>query len=233
MLDSPLKRWLTRFWRVPRVDRDYKTLSVAETFRGIYRTKVWGDNGKAFYSGEGSLGPVLDEYCASLVRFISDHQVRSIVDLGCGDFAVGKELVQASGISYTGVDVVPELIEHHRATVDNARVTFVCADITRDPLPPADLYLIRQVLQHLSNSEIGQVLANLRGGAMVLISEDVALHPKWFNLDKFHGPDVRSYNGSGVYLDQPPFSLPVFEVWNIPLTTNTVLRTVLVERARS
>lgn len=166
------------------------------------------------------------------MKFIRDHQIESIVDLGCGDFAVGKQIVEASGVRYTGIDVVPELIEHHNNTVRDPRVNFRCADITSDLLPAADLCLVRQVLQHLSNDEIVKVLANLRNCSRVLISEDVPSHPKSFNRDKPHGPDVRSYYGSGVYVERPPFSLAVSNIWDLPLTDNSMLRTALLEPSR-
>ncbi len=220
-----------RFWRLPRIDRTYKRLSIAETFRNIYLMKTWGDNGEAFCSGEGSHGPVSEQYCASVVRFICDHHVQSVVDLGCGDFAVGKRIVEASDVRYTGIDVVPELIEYHKRSEHDPRVSFLCADITNDPLPAADLYLVRQVLQHLSNREIAMVLGNLGKGSRVLISEDVPAHAKWFNADKPHGPDVRSYYGSGVYVDRPPFSRTVVKLWDFPLTESTSLRTVLLDQS--
>jgi predicted TPR repeat methyltransferase len=40
---------------------------------------------------------------------MTERNVRSVVDLGCGDFRVGR-LIAASGVSYTGVDVVEPLI---------------------------------------------------------------------------------------------------------------------------
>jgi SAM-dependent methyltransferase len=205
---------------------------VAETFQNIYRAKAWGDNGGPFCSGSGSRGPVSEQYCAFVLKFIRDHHVQSIVDLGCGDFAVGKHIVEASGVRYTGIDVVPELIEHHKNTVHNPRVSFRCSDITTELLPAADLCLVRQVLQHLSNDEIMKVLANLRNFSRVLISEDVPGHPKSFNRNKPHGPDVRSYYGSGVYLERPPFSCSVREIWELPLTQKSLLRTALLEPNR-
>jgi len=51
-------------------------------------------------------------------------------------------------------------------------------------LPAADLYLVRQVLQHLSNEEIAKVIANLGNARRVLISEHLPAHPKSFNRDK-------------------------------------------------
>jgi SAM-dependent methyltransferase len=233
MIRNLIKSVYVRRWILPRIHRTYKTLSMAETFRSIYRTKAWGDNGAPFCSGGGSCGPVSEQYCAFLVKFIRDHQVQSVVDLGCGDFAVGHKVVKASGVRYTGIDVVPELIEFHKSSVQDPRVSFHCADITNDQLPPADLCLIRQVLQHLSNDEISKVLANLRNFPRILISEDVPVHPKSFNRDKPHGPDVRAYCGSGVYVERPPFSANVTEMWELPLTANSVLRTTLLDQTDS
>jgi SAM-dependent methyltransferase len=227
-----LKDLRLRLWILPRMHKTYGELSVAETFRTIYRTRAWGDNGTPFTSGTGSSGPVSEQYCAAVVEFIRDHQVQSVVDLGCGDFAVGSRIVEATGVKYTGIDVVPELIEHHKNTVRDPRVSFQCADITSDPLPLADLCLLRQVLQHLSNDEIKKVLANIESFATVLVSEDVPRNPSSYNRDKPHGPDVRSYWQSGVYIDQPPFSRPVSELWSFDLRREALLRTVLLNRAR-
>jgi SAM-dependent methyltransferase len=221
------------FRNLARVHRTYKALSVAETFRNIYRTKAWGDNGTPFCSGAGSCGPVSKQYCAFVTKLILDHQVQSVVDLGCGDFTVGKQIVEASGVRYIGVDIVPELIEHHKSTVHDPRISFHCADIINDPLPQADLCLVRQVLQHLSNEEIMKVLANLRNFPRILISEDVPVHPKSFNRNKLHGPDVRSYWGSGVYVERPPFSEVISEISELPLTNNSVLRTALLVKTGS
>jgi SAM-dependent methyltransferase len=207
--------------------RIYSDLPLPEAFRRIYRTKTWGDDGERFHSGSGSRGQACEQYCASVIEFIRNHRVTSVADLGCGDFSVGRRIVEATGVRYIGIDVVPELIEHHKNTVRNPLVSFQCADITSDPLPAAGLCLIRQVLQHLDNQEIAKALANLGGFSWVLISEHVPVHPKSINRDKPHGPDVRVRYGSGVYVEQPPFSMPAAELWNFPIKKNSMLRTVL------
>jgi hypothetical protein len=78
-----------------------------------------------------------------------------------------------------------------------------------------------------------KVLANLRNFSQILISEDVPVHPESFNRDKPHGPDVRAYYGSGVYVERPPFSMPVAEFWEIPLTDNSLLKSVLLDQTAS
>lgn len=229
MLRTRLKDFYVRHIVLPRIHRTYKALSVQETFQTIYRTKKWGDVGTPFCSGSGSRGPASEHYCEHVIKLIQQSDVKSVIDLGCGDFAVGKKIVDATDIQYTGVDVVPELIEYHKQTSQNERTHFLYADITRDALPDADLCLVRQVFQHLSNREISDALANLGHFRRVLISEDVPERPKSINRDKPHGPDVRSYYGSGVYLDQPPFSLRITAHWGFPLSETNLLRVVLLE----
>jgi SAM-dependent methyltransferase len=230
MIGNPIRSTYLRLRSLRKKHRIYNDLSLPDTFRRIYSTKTWGDDGQQFYSGSGSRGPVAERYCASVIEFIREHRVRSVVDLGCGDFSVGRRIVEASGVRYTGIDVVPELIEHHRSSVRNPLASFLLADITSDPLPSADLCLIRQVLQHLSNQEIARALANLGSFSSVLISEGVPVRPKSMNRDKPHGPDVRALYGSGVYIEKPPFSMPVAELWSFPLKKNSLLRTVLLRQ---
>lgn len=55
---------------LPRIHRTYGTLSVAETFQRIYRTKAWGDNGVPFSSGHGSCGLTSERYTTAVLKFI-------------------------------------------------------------------------------------------------------------------------------------------------------------------
>ena len=229
MIRKLLGRARRRLWPSPMDHSQYERLSVPETFRKIYRNRVWGNNGEPFYSGPGSHGAASDLYCAAVSAFIRENGIRSLVDLGCGDFAVGRRIVDATEAQYIGVDVVPELIQYHTQRSQGPRVRFVCANIITDELPVADLCLVRQVLQHLTNQEIATVLRRLARFPRVLITEDLPLDPTSINHDMTHGPEVRSDFGSGVYVDQPPFSLAVKEIARFPLSETCVLRTVLVE----
>lgn len=97
-------------------------------------------------------------------------------------------------------------------------VRFLCRDITRDPLPDAELCVIRQVLQHLSNREIEKILDQVRKYPYVLITEHVVRKrsAKQYNRDKVHGGQTRVVSGSGVYLDEAPFNLEIKTVLKIP-----------------
>lgn len=229
MIRSVLNRVFPGRLRSPMDHSEYEKLSVEDTFRTIYRKRVWGSNGQQFYSGPGSHGPASDKYCDAITEFIREQEIQRVIDLGCGDFSVGRRIVEGAEAEYIGVDVVSELIAHHSKTFVDPRVSFFCANIITDDLPVADLCLIRQVLQHLTNDEIAEVLKRLAHFPKVIIAEDIPLQPISFNHDMTHGPDARADFGSGVYLDKPPFSLPVTEIAEVPLTETRILRIVLVD----
>jgi Methyltransferase domain len=222
-INSRLRSWrLTRF---------YKSLSVKDAFAEIYNSGFWGTReGARFCSGEGSSREdLVNPYCAEVEKFIDSHHIQNLVDLGCGDFNVGSRLRTHVG-TYTGVDVVPALIEYNQKQFGDKDVAFKCLNIIDDDLPEGDLCLIRQVLQHLSNAQIELVLPKLARYEFVIVTEHVYEGPGFKpNMDKPQGPGTRIPRQSGVYLDAPPFNKTATLLRMIPVTTNEILRMVILE----
>jgi SAM-dependent methyltransferase len=181
--------------------------TAADIFREIYEHRRWGGDQGDFHSGSGSTIEHAQLYAPVIKRFIDEHDVRHVIDLGCGNFRIGAQLIDNNNVRYTGIDIVRSLIESNRRQHGDQRVRFECLDIIEDELPEGDLCLIRQVLQHLSNQQISRVLANVERYRYVIVTEHYpapgALRAK--NLDKPCGEDVRIYDGSAVFLDAPPF----------------------------
>ena len=228
-------RTMRRKWRFEQDRRHFKrlfrSLPTGEAFAEIYRTGAWGSvEGEKFYSGPGSSPEFATPYAQWVNHFVKEQGLHHIVDLGCGDFRVGRLLHTSSEVRYTGVDVVADVVRHHQEHFQNEYVEFRCANIVEDELPNGDLCLIRQVLQHLSNNEISIVLNACSRYRYVLITEDVYgganVHP---NLDKPAGWDTRIHERSGVYLDQPPFNLQVRTVMELPAPDMEIVRTMLLE----
>jgi hypothetical protein len=95
-------------------------------------------------------------------------------------------------------------------------------DIVAEPIPSGDVYLVRQVFQHLSNDDITHVLHKLQGSPCVIVTEGQPSKlsgPK--NRDKTAGGNTRfdtaTGSGSGVYLDEPPFSLNLQELCRVEI----------------
>ena len=185
------------------------TRTIRDVFTRAYAKNQWGGDRGQFCSGTGSSDRQAAPYAEMVKGFIRENAIQSIVDLGCGDFVVGRAL-QLKGLRYVGIDIVEELIARNQRLYATDEISFLCLDIITDELPGADLCLIRQVFQHLSNTEILSVLGKIARFQHVMVTEhypgpSVAAAP---NVDKPHGSDTRIYDNSAVYLDQPPFSVP-------------------------
>lgn len=197
-------------------------MTTEETFSEIYRRGLWGDG-----SGTGSGDQVSSTYCELVVRFALERGIKRVVDIGCGDFRVGRHIAD-SGLEYIGVDVVPDVIERNQSLFGRAGIKFLCLNAIVEKPPPASLCLIRQVLQHLSNAEITSVLDNCCDYAEILVTEHLPVGDIVPNKDKPHGPDTRVSDQSGVFLDLPPFSRRIEMMLEVPYSSEEVLRTVLI-----
>jgi SAM-dependent methyltransferase len=181
------------------------------------------EEGASFFSGAGSRGACADTYVASISKILQRHRQETdqplrVVDLGCGDFSIGRRLLAATEhIAYIGCDIVPELIQAHSAGARDLRASFQELDIVTDDLPDGDICLVREVLQHLCNADVLRVLEKLGKYDEVYVTEarpaTLAGPP---NPDKPSGPGVRwdwrAGHGRGIELDQPPFNLQVQEI---------------------
>ena len=193
-------------------DRRNARRSAQEVFSDVYRRAAWGSRSDGTgSSGFGSADPMVTEPYVDLIRrFLqSNGSDVTVVDLGCGDYQIGRRLVPFCG-RYIGVDVVPELIERHRRENTAANVDFCCLDIAQDELPAGDVCLVRQVLQHLSNREISRVVDKLSQYRCTFVTEHQPTSSSRVvpNRDIVHGGRIRLLDNSGVYLDETPFDIP-------------------------
>lgn len=193
-------------------DRRLAAASVEKVFTDIYANNVWGGVKGEFCSGDGSRDEqIISAYIQMVAEKTKAHNLQSseFVDLGCGDFRVGELLLPLCK-KYLGVDVVRTLIDSLTSEYGNEKVAFEVLNIVEDALPAGDVCFIRQVLQHLSNKEIKAILQKLNKYKLVFITEHYPCDNPAIvvNIDKVHGGCVRVSNNSGVYLTEPPFSLP-------------------------
>lgn len=187
-------------------------MPTEQVFTEIYEKNKWGGVPGEFCSGSGSSNAhVVSAYVSMLVERATREGFldRTFVDLGCGDFRVGKHLLPLCS-HYVGVDIVKSLVQLNQKYFGSATTRFAHLDIVKDELPGGDVCFIRQVFQHLSNEQISAVLPKLRRYTWIFITEhyphdNEEIRP---NLDKVHGGDVRVYENSGVYLSEPPFCVP-------------------------
>ena len=168
--------------------------NLRNAFEEIYRQDRW-TNG----SGPGSAPSSTIEYRAFVERFINENNVRSVTDLGCGDWQFSR-LMDWSNIDYVGYDLVGFLIERNRKEYGRDNIRFEQMDDIRD-LPGGDLLLSKEVLQHLPNGVIGDYLAEIRQKYKFALLTN-AIEPIE-NANR----DIEAGDWRPLRLDQPPFAI--------------------------
>jgi hypothetical protein len=201
--------------KLAAIRRKHARLSVQQVFIDIYRRKLWGRanaHSSTFFSGAGSHDTaIVSPYVDAVQNFLSSLPVKpDVVDLGCGDFAVGSKL-RSYCRTYIACDIVPDLIENNRMQFERMGVDFRLIDLSENELPKGDVVFIRQVLQHLSNDLICKAVSKIAQNYRYLILTEHLPEDRNFipNLDKPVGPDMRLEINSGVVLTKSPFHLAV------------------------
>jgi hypothetical protein len=131
---------------------------AANVFRDIYVGNAW--DGTESVSGPGSTMAATANIRAALPGLIDELGINVLLDVPCGDaFWIGQCL--PPGLRYIGGDVVPEIVAHNKKTRPEMG-TFDVLDLVNDPLPKADLILVRDCFIHLPNKMVRQALENIK-----------------------------------------------------------------------
>lgn len=225
-------RW-QRF-RFAREQAHARGRPLGDVFEEIYEKDLWANaaDGARYSSGPGSLPDATRDYEDFVVDYLCRHpDIQRLVDIGCGDFQVASRILEKLGrpVRYVGCDIAANVVAYNRARHGRDGVEFLNLDVTRDPLPPGDIVMIREVFQHLSNDAITAALANLkRSFAYAIVTEAQPLQPVSPNLDIVSGYRTRDGLNSGVFLELAPFNLTIVDQMSVEASPSEVLRTTLV-----
>lgn len=157
-------------------------------------------------SGLGSTPAYTAGYRAFLEQFMRTHDIRSVLDVGCGDWQFSK-LVDWGDREYVGVDEVKTLVERLNAEHGGPRRKFV----TKLPARTFNLAICKDVMIHLPNGEVSKLLTKLERHGHLLLVNDFAPAP---NTDCERG-GYRALN-----ITAEPFSLNAELVYTFPRLNN-------------
>jgi hypothetical protein len=204
VMRSFIRRLRVEYWR-----RQFRGMGPEDIFTCIYLKNYWGGKKREFFSGNGSRDfNILNPYVNSVTDYLEKRSTSvNAVDIGCGDFYLGRHLVHLTD-SYSACDIVKPLIENNKRLYQAKNLTFMVLNAIDDPLPEGNIVFIRQVFQHLGNEEIQKILAKLAQYEIWIVTEHLPSIGHFTpNIDKPTGPDIRLAYKSGVVLTEPPFNI--------------------------
>jgi len=130
-------------------------------FENIYKNNIWNEKMTHIpRSGPGSSLECTESFRSFLNIFIDKNELKSVVDLGCGDLTWIK-YTKAFMLDYTGIDITKSLIEEHKINYPTKK--FYNKDIVKDEIPECDLIIIRDVIFHMKVKDIMDLFENIKG----------------------------------------------------------------------
>ncbi len=143
----------------------YKFLRISlmnknKKFFYIYTSKYWQNMTDGSLSGGGSNDISTHNIKKSLSEFIKYNNIKSIIDIPCGDWKWMSEF-DLSDLEYFGYDIFDDLILDNQRKYTKKNITFDVKNLVNEKLPKSDLIIIRDLLVHLDHTDIIKCLTNL------------------------------------------------------------------------
>jgi SAM-dependent methyltransferase len=175
------------------IKRKYET-----EFSQIYSSKYWSSQESV--SGGGSSIASTKEIRCQLPILLKKYRITSLLDVPCGDFHWMSK-IDLTGVSYTGGDIVKEVISANVERYRSAHLKFLHADIIHERLPYADCVFCRDCLVHLPLYDCLKALDNfVRSGSKYLLATT-------FTGQK-HNADIAAGKWRPLNLQIAPFFFP-------------------------
>jgi hypothetical protein len=133
---------------------------MEKIFTEIYETNLWGNNNNIKYSGSSGGGSTIDYnkdlYIPFLRNYIIENNIKSVVDLGCGDFLCGELIYKDLNIKYTGYDAYKKLVDYNIENYKIPNLSFNHLDFytNKETIIKSDICILKDVLQHWKVEEI-------------------------------------------------------------------------------
>jgi hypothetical protein len=158
MIRIPALGFLDKVRRFTPIFRHLRYGGYKGVFAWIYKTNAWGDDESA--SGYGSNLKYTENIRGEIPKLIGQFKIKTFLDAPCGDYHWFQLVQRDPSVLYIGGEIVPELVQRNHDKYASENTRFKVLDITRQPLPVADMWLCRNCLFHLSNRDILRVISN-------------------------------------------------------------------------
>jgi hypothetical protein len=170
--------------------------SPEDIFSHVHDINEWGDAESV--SGTGSNLRQTQKLRRELPALLKDINAKTLLDAPCGDLNWMKELSLPIE-RYIGVDVVTKIVEENQRRYTSERRRFLQLDITKDPLPAADVILCRDCLVHLSHKKIEAAISQFKQSRATYLLTTTFPH-----IEK--NKNIGTGGWRPINLEKPPFN---------------------------
>jgi SAM-dependent methyltransferase len=159
-------------------------------------------------SGSGSALAAAAQTLALLDEITQGLSIRTILDLGCGDWNWMKEAhwhCEATLIQYIGWESNSELVDQLQQRFGRPGISFHLKDVVMDAFPTADLMICRDVLFHLPRKLALRVVDKIARAGGLLLATTYPNEP--VNSEIVSYLPIENWGYYPINLDIPPFNL--------------------------
>jgi SAM-dependent methyltransferase len=167
-------------------------------FRYAHEHNLW--HGPETRSGPGSSLNQTAVIAQALPQLCQRYEIRTLLDVPCGTFH-WMACVDLGNTQYIGGDLLPEVVAEAKRQYGTDHRLFIELDLTRSPLPDADLLLCRDCFVHLSYADIARAIDNIRRSTLTYM-----LTTTFPAETQYH--DIVTGDWRPVNLEASPFSFP-------------------------
>jgi hypothetical protein len=172
--------WLRKFF-ISRFIQKYLNQNFVRKFIFylIYKTNHWNryqkiNKNNILVSGPGSIPGSIQtkNIIDNLDFFIKKNNIKSILDMPCGDFSWMQDLIKKNNyINYTGYDIVEDIIFYNNKKYSKNNISFFCKDIVNETnFNNFDLVFIRDFFIHIDYVSINKILDNIKRSKVKFIA---------------------------------------------------------------
>jgi SAM-dependent methyltransferase len=177
-----------------------------DIFSSIYENYGFGSTESR--SGPGSTLSETEKLRKKIVDLVKNYDIKSVLDIPCGDFNWMKEIVD-NFYYYTGGDIVDKCIISNNENYSRYNINFINFDLLKDKFPKNDLLIVRDVIGHFPIQDGLEIVKNI-------INSDCKylLTTTWYNINddnyfKHHKNKIVDYGRFyPVNLMSNPFNFP-------------------------
>jgi hypothetical protein len=178
-------------------------MTLEEKFTKIFIEKKWNYNDETV-SGRGSSLEFTESVRKNLPKLVEQFEISSILDAPCGDFNWMKEVLPKMNVTYTGGDIVKNLIDNNIEKYQSDKTRFIHLDIVNDNLPESDLLICRDCLFHLHPDNVKKFFVNFsKSNIKFLLTSTHKNNDNFVNVNK-----MRDGKFNPIDLFISPYNLP-------------------------